>query len=68
MKKVLLVFVYFFSVLYKRGSCAKFGWDWLRNVDFVKEKPYTHTDTQLLSSSNDVTWSRDHFVYNLNIV
>jgi hypothetical protein len=31
-------------------------------------QPYTHTDTQLLSSSNDVTWSRDHFVYNLNFV
>ncbi len=40
--------------LIKRGSCAKFGSDWLRNVDFVKEKPYTHTDTQLLLSSNDV--------------
>jgi hypothetical protein len=53
--------------LMKRGSCAKFGWDWLTNMDLVKEKPVTHTDTLLFTSSNDVTRRTGTFVYNLNI-
>jgi hypothetical protein len=53
--------------LIKRGNCAKFGSDWLRNVDFVKEKPSTHTDTLLFTSSNDVTGRAGTFVYNRHI-
>jgi hypothetical protein len=36
-------------------------------MDLVKEKPITHTDTLLFTSSNDITGRAGTFVYNRHI-